>query len=449
MSIEYFDSVFNSNKDKEAIIWRDQKYSYNDLIAYMKSAKDVLIKNDVKPSSVVAIESDFSPYTIAMLLELIRLKCVIVPLTDSVKSKKEEFLQISEVEWRVQIENGQLSNIENTEIIAKHELILNLKEMSRPGLVLFSSGTTGKSKAAIHDFVPLLEKFLVKRNTKKMITFLLFDHIGGINTLFYILSNAGTLVVVEDRSPKGVLSTIEKFGVQVLPTSPTFLNLMLISGIYNEFNLSTLELVTYGTEPMPSSTLELLVEKFPNISFQQTYGLSELGILRSKSKSSDSLWVKVGGEGFETRVREGLLEIKAKSAMLGYLNAPSPFTEDGWFMTGDLVEVDGDYFKILGRKSDMINVGGEKVYPSEVEAVLLKMDGVSEAVVTGEKNAIVGNMVKATVRLSSDTESLGDFKKRMMAFFKTQGVQKFKIPQKIELSKETLYSERFKTLRNV
>jgi long-chain acyl-CoA synthetase len=70
---------------------------------------------------------------------------------------------------------------------------------------------------------------------------------------------------------------------------------------------------------------------------------------------------------------DGLLEIKAKSAMRGYLNAESPFTPDGWFKTGDAVEVDGEYIKILGRKSELINVGGEKVYPAEVESVIQLM----------------------------------------------------------------------------
>ena len=98
---------------------------------------------------------------------------------------------------------------------------------------------------------------------------------------------------------------------------------------------------------MPESTLKRFNQLFPDIKLLQTYGLSEVGILRSKSKSSDSLWVKVGGEEFETRVIDGMLEIKAKSAMLGYLNAPSPFTEDGWFKTWDAVEVEGEYIKIL------------------------------------------------------------------------------------------------------
>ena len=71
-----------------------------------------------------------------------------------------------------------------------------------------------------------------------------------------------------------------------------------------------------------------------------------LGVLRSKSKSNDSLWVKVGGDGYETRIVDGILQIKAESAMLGYLNAPSPFTDDGWFITGDeVLEKDG-YIRI-------------------------------------------------------------------------------------------------------
>ena len=116
-----------------------------------------------------------------------------------------------------------------------------------------------------------------------------------------------------------------------------------------------------GPQGMPESTLQHLHKVLPDVRLKQTYGLSELGILRSKSKSSDSLWVKVGGEDYETKIVDGILWIRARSAMLGYLNAPSPFTEDGWFITGDAVEVDGEYIKILGRKSELINVGGEKV----------------------------------------------------------------------------------------
>src|SRR5260221_9709387 len=155
---------------------------------------------------------------------------------------------------------------------------------------------------------------------------------------------------------------------------------------------------------MPESTLKRFHELFPKVRLLQTYGLSEVGILRSTSRSSDSLWVKVGGDGFQTRVVDGMLEIKARYAMLGYLNAASPFTADGWFKTGDAVEVDGEYFRILGRKSELINVGGEKVYPVEVESVLQAMEGVENVAGKGESHPIAGESVPGRVkRPTNDT----------------------------------------------
>jgi acyl-CoA synthetase (AMP-forming)/AMP-acid ligase II len=244
-----------------------------------------------------------------------------------------------------------------------------------------------------------------------------------------------------------VCRAIAQHRVQLLPTSPTFLNLLLVSEAWKSYDLSSLETVTYGTEVMPESTLRRIREAMPHVNLLQTYGLSEVGILRSKSRSSDSLWVKVGGEGFETRVVDGMLEIKAQSAMLGYLNAPSPFTSDGWFMTGDAVEVDGEWLKILGRKSELINVGGEKVYPAEVESVLQAMDGVEDVAVTGIPNPITGQAVFARVKLVAP-ETLADFRTRMHAFCRSK-LERYKIPQKVELVEGSLHGERFKKMRRV
>jgi acyl-CoA synthetase (AMP-forming)/AMP-acid ligase II len=132
--------------------------------------------------------------------------------------------------------------------------------------------------------------------------------------------------------------------------------------------------------------------------------------------------------------------------MLGYLNAPSPFTEDGWFMTGDAVEVDGEYIRVLGRRSESINVGGEKVYPAEVESTLQAMDGVQEVVVSGERNAITGAVVKARVRLETG-ETVAEFRNRMREFCDGR-LSRFKIPQKVVLVGDELRSERFKKIRS-
>ena len=130
--------------------------------------------------------------------------------------------------------------------------------------------------------------------------------------------------------------------VELLPASPTFLNLLLLSEAHKTLRSEQPEgdhlrhRADAGEHAAPPA------RGVPRVRLQQTYGLIEVGVLRSKSRSSDSLWVKIGGEGYETRVVDGILQIRADSAMLGYLNAPSPFTEDGWFITGDAVELDGE-----------------------------------------------------------------------------------------------------------
>ncbi len=445
MHIDFLREQFAKNRDSDALVWRDQVFSYEQILAEIDGWADVLEKESIAKGSVVSIEADFSPKAIALMLALIERNCVVVPLSSSVQNQIPEFREIAQVEVVISVSDEDVSEISRTGTKVDHPVLVDLQAKAHPGLILFSSGSTGKSKAAVHDFVPMLEKYKVPRHSLRTISFLLFDHIGGVNTLLYNLSNAGCVITVADRKPETVCAAIEKYGVELLPTSPTFLNLILVSRAYEEHELGGLKMVTYGTEVMPESTLERFHELFPDVRLLQTYGLSEVGILRSKSRSSDSLWVKVGGEGFETRVVDGMLEIKAKSAMLGYLNAPSPFTEDGWFKTGDAVEVDGEYIRILGRKSEIINVGGEKVYPAEVESTLQLMEGVDEVVVKGEPHPLTGNIVVANVKLGTD-ETLAQFRKRMRAFCSSR-LARFKIPQKVELVENSLHGERFKKMR--
>ena len=445
MSAEWLLDRMRTHAASVAVVWQDHKVSYDDLLRRVERCAQDLANAGVRPGDVVTLEGDYSPSACALLLALIDRQAILVPLTQSVAAHRQEFLEVAQVQVTVRLDAQDNWVIERHGRRVTNPLILTLVESGRAGLVLFSSGSTGKSKAAIHDFPRLLEKFQVVRQQKCTLTFLLLDHIGGINTLLYTLSNGGTVVAVSQRDPASVCRAIERHRVQILPTSPTFINLLLMSDAHLAHDLTSLELLTYGTEVMAESTLARVHALFPNVKLQQTYGLSELGILRSKSRDSGSLWVKVGGEGYETKVVDGTLWVRARSAMLGYLNAPTPFDADGWMNTQDQVEVDGEWLRILGRRSEIINVGGQKVYPSEVESVLLQIDGVADATVWGEPNAITGQVVAVRLQLAK-SEDFGELKRRVRTFCIAR-LSPYKVPVKIEATEAEQHGARFKKMR--
>ena len=248
-----------------------------------------------------------------------------------------------------------------------------------------------------------LARFETPRPPLRTLAFLLFDHIGGLNTLLHTIFNAGVVITAYDRSVRSVLKVCEEKRVQVLPATPTFLRLMLMSGHVPDSVPDSLEIITYGTERMDQSTLDVLCELLPKVDFRQTYGMSELGILRVKSRARESLFMRVGGEGVQVKVEDGTLRIWSPTRMIGYLNAESPFDHDGWYDTKDVVETRGDFIRVVGRNSDVINVGGLKFMASDVERVALQFPGVKLVSVSGRANPVTGQHVELTFESSDGT----------------------------------------------
>ena len=361
--------------------------------------QEILDLSDIKKGDVVALIGDFDPKSILTLLHLIEKNIILVPLTKDTQSQHEYFFKSALVD--VIIEGTSVTRIKHE---AKNELIEKLRSKEHAGLVLFSTGTTGRPKAILHDLTVFLKRFETPRPTLKTLNFLLFDHIGGLNTLLHTLFNKGTVVAPKSRSVEHILETCKEHQIEVLPTTPTFLRMMLMSGLIPDSITESLKIITYGTERMDQPTLDALCKLLPNIDFRQTFGMSELGIVRVKSEARNSLFMRVGGEGIETRVVDSVLEIRSKMRMLGYLNAKNPFDEDGWYNTKDIVEVRNGYYRITGRTSEVINVGGLKFMASEVERVALQFEDVELAKAEGKSNPITGEHVELTVQSTLDND---------------------------------------------
>ncbi|MBY0540973.1 MAG: fatty acid--CoA ligase family protein [Campylobacterales bacterium] len=435
---------FERFENKIAIIYKNRTYTYSQLSSQIKKI-EVEILSSIKKNEVVAIIGDYSFESIALLFVLYKNRNIIVPITSIAENELKDKIEESHCDKIVRVSKEKYL-IENTVFKEKHQIIKTLQEKNNSGLILFSSGSTGKPKAMVHNFDNLLNSYKDKKNKSlNMIIFLMFDHIGGLNTLLNILSIGSTMIIPENRNPDNICKLIQDYEIRILPSSPTFLNLILMSNSHNKYDLSSLKMITYGTETMLDSLLMRLKNSFPKVKFLQTFGTSETGIANTKSKSSSSTFMKIEDLDLEHKIVENELWLKSKTQILGYLNSSmDSFTKDGWFKTGDLVETSEDgYIKIIGRNTEIINVGGQKVLPSEVESVILSIKEIEDCIVYGGKNLITGQIVTCDVVLKEDISNI----KVLIRKFCKDKLDNYKIPTKVNIVDKINFTNRFKKIR--
>ena len=220
-----------------------------------------------------------------------------------------------------------------------------------------------------------------------------------------------------------------------------------MENVSEKFNLNSLKMITYGTEQMQQSVLSKLRRMFPKTRFLQTFGTSETGIAQTESFSSDSLKMKIKDPNQKLKIVDGELWLKSKTQILGYINAKMDnFTKDGWFKTGDVVEESKDGFlSIIGRKKEIINVGGEKVHPSEIESIILEISEIKDCVAYAVKNIITGQSVAVKVVLKKKLDI--DSVKALVRNYCREKIENYKIPTKIEVVQQIKSTERFKKSR--
>ena len=440
-------SLFEERGDDPAVLENDRSLSYAGLAAAIRARADAFAEQGIGPQSAVVLNADFSEAGITALFALIHLRAIIIPMVHLTSSSLETVRSECGAEFLCRI--GPEITIERFDNPVAPALYDELRRRQGSGLVLLSSGSTGKPKAILHDLDRLVEAKTGKSAKRRLsiVLFLLFDHIGGINTLLNSLFSGGRAIVVPERTPEAVCQLIERHQANVLPASPTFLNLILMGRFHEQFDLRSLRLITYGTEPMPEELLRRVREAFPRVRLLQTFGTSETGIATTTSELSSSTFFKIEGGDVTYRIVDGELQLKSNTQFLGYLNHQADaLTEDGWFRTGDLVEEkENGFIRIRGRSREVINVGGEKVLPVEVESLLLQSPKIADCVVYGEANAITGQIVCANI-VPREPMTTSELRRHLFEFLSSR-VDRFKIPSRIKIVEELEHSDRFKKRR--
>jgi acyl-coenzyme A synthetase/AMP-(fatty) acid ligase len=243
---EWIMEVFQAWGEKEFLIFNGQSYTYSDLVYKVESVREKLQESGLRPDDCVAVIGDYSPNVIFMLLALILNGNIIVPVAKETPAELIEIFSTARVSKVVKFDCQDRWDISIVNQSSSHPLLETLRNQHEAGVIIFTSGTSGKSKAAVLQVSRLIERYKnFKPKPFRTLIFLKLDHIGGINTLFSILFNGGALITATGRSPEPVCEAIQKYQVELLPTTPTFLNMLIMSQCYQNYDLSSLKLISY------------------------------------------------------------------------------------------------------------------------------------------------------------------------------------------------------------
>jgi len=375
----------------------DQCYSYTQLLTEIACWRQKLSALRISPGDVIGIRCDYSLASIAALLALFLERAIVALIPRGGDSKR----YVAESHARAIIELSSDGRFEFRPLPVEGRvispLIVRLMTECSAGFVIFTSGSTSNPKAALHSVERFVKRFRKPARRFRTIAFSTMDHIAGMDTMFHTLSSGGALILTRSRKPLDVMRLIETRSVEALPTSPSFLRTLCEAQSIHTFDCSSLKIIAYGSEPMDQRTLTRLLGMFPNRELLQKYGSTELGAPRTVSRGNGSLWLKFREPDVEVKVVDGVLWTRTPHSSLGYLNMPSTLDGEGWYCTEDMVETDGEWIRFLGRSGERINVGGEKVSPTEVEDTIRELEFVRDVLVFGETHALLGEVVAARV----------------------------------------------------
>ena len=322
--------------------------------------------------------------------------------------------------------------------------------------LFYTSGTTGRPKGAMLSHRAVLagaEQCRIALGldldeaTRGVVAAPLFHVLACGMQLVPALVNGGCVAVLPGFQPEAWLRTIRTERVDILNGVPAMYAAALAHPSFADLDVSRIRVLSYGAAPTPPAQARALRAAFPHARLNPGFGLTEAPAVTGLA-DEDALEhcdsVGVATEGTELRIIDqdadgvGQLLVRGPGLMSGYWNRPEETARalrDGWLHTGDLVRMDGaGRVRIMDRRTDLINRGGENVYSVEVEAVLAAFPGVAEVAVVGVPDERLGQRVGAVVVPRPDAVIDVD----ALLGFATERLARFKIPQHVVVLDEPL-----------
>jgi len=286
------------------------------------------------------------------------------------------------------------------------------------GMMLYTSGSTGKPKGVLLSHESqywALEQVLRLYGDLSHHRFIVAAPMFHMNATFSVkqaLAVGGSMVLMPSFDAKTYARAIARFGVTWLTSVPTMLAMVAReSDLLGGLDFSSVERVTMGSAPLTQSLIDKVQAIFPRSVITNSYGTTEAGPMpfgpHPDGLLRPTLAMGYPLAGTQSSLREGpspdegVLYMKSPMVMEGYHNLPGKTAEalhDGWYRSGDIARRDADgFFYFVGRADDMFVVGGENVWPGEVERLIERMPEVHQAIVVPVPDEIKGALPFAFV----------------------------------------------------
>lgn len=332
---------------------------------------------------------------------------------------------------------NEILNQEDLQINNKSELIEKLRNIKEKWkITLFTSGTTGIPKKVTHNFTSITRFVKYFDNNKNIWGFAYNPtHMAGVQVFLQALLNGSSIIKLFGLSPNIIHEEIITNKITHISATPTFYKLLLPCNLI----FQSVHRITSGGEKFSEQIREQFKRIFPNAKITNIYASTEAGTIFASD--NDIFHIK---PEYENLIRIENNELLVHSSLMG----SSDLNIKEWYNTGDLIEEISSNplkFRFLSRKSDMINVGGYKVNPLEVEDAILEILEIRNVRVYSKSNSVLGNIICCEIVCDNNNKSVSEASIRT---FLQSKIQEFKIPRIIRFVDEISKTRTGKIKRN-
>ena len=307
--------------------------------------------------------------------------------------------------------------------------------------ILFTTGTTGNSKGVVISHSVILanaENLVDAQGFTHEVKFVVngpLNHIGSLSKIYPTMMVGGTLVIIDGmKNINDFFDALDYcgscIGTFLVPASIRML-IQFSKDRLAEY-ADKIDFIETGAAPMAESDMKLLCEILPHSRLFNTYASTETGIIATHNFNSSLCIAGCLGKAMKNSsffiTAEGTVACSGKTIMTGYVGDPTKTAEilkDGIIYTADFANIDEEgRLHLMGRKDDVINIGGFKVAPTEVENIALSHHSVKDCICITGQHPVIGTVLKLLV-VTKDGAKLD---KHSLALYIQSQVERYKVP---------------------